>query len=291
VKVDLETGVATNSFGMIDNFANIERVIGSSNDDVLMAANSGSVLDGRGGNDTLISRDGKSQLFGGAGNDTLISGTKTGAALDGQGDTLVGGQGDDSFDGGNHLYTVVDYGLEGGARAVSVNMGTGFAEDSFGNLDTLKNIGIVKGTAQGDWMKGGVADIIFDGGAGNDTLFAGTGASELYGAAGDDTLFGGDGRPSFLEGGAGNDIINVGAAYTVVALYDSDGFDVVNGFKATDALRLYNSDQTAEELLAAATYHMADDGRDGLLFTYGDTKVFLAGVYDLKAEQIQFVNV
>ncbi len=50
---------------------------------------------------------------------------------------------------------------------MSVNLKTGFAEDSWGNTDTLMNIGIVKGTDKGDWMMGGdKASIIFDGGAG-----------------------------------------------------------------------------------------------------------------------------
>ncbi len=172
---------------MSTSFANIQRVIGSYGDDKLMgSAQGGDVLDGADGRDHLESRDGKSLMFGGGGDDVLVSGQKSGDSLLGQGDTMVGGQGDDSFDGGNHLYTVVDYGQDGGVRAVSVDMGRGTAEDSWGTVDKLMNVGIVKGTAQGDWMKAGDKDVIFDGGAGDDTLIAGNGANELYGAAGND---------------------------------------------------------------------------------------------------------
>ncbi len=73
-------------------------------------------------------------------------------------------------------------------------------------------------------------------------------------------LNGGDERSSFLEGGMGDDTINVGKGYTVVAFYGADGFDTVNGFKSTDSLRFYNSKQSAEELVKAASYHEHSDG-------------------------------
>jgi Ca2+-binding RTX toxin-like protein len=282
VLVDLAKGYAENTFGQVDNLANLERVIGSYGNDALYAALEGSVLEGHDGNDMLEGRDGKDLLMGGAGQDSLFGGAAQ--------DTLVGGHGDDLIDGGEHDYDLVDYSLEGGTRAISVNMATGLVEDTYGTVDTLKNVGIVRGTAQADWMMGGAENMIFDGGAGNDTLIGGQGLNELYGAAGDDLIIGGD-RTNYFEGGAGDDRMTAGSGFNVFAYYMADGTDTVSGFKETDVLRLYNSPTAVEQLLASASYHEAADGRDGLMFAYGDTKVFLAGVYELKAEQIQLVSI
>jgi len=54
-----------------------------------------------------------------------------------------------------------------------------------------------------------------DGGAGNDTLIAGGGRSQLVGGDGNDTLLGGS-APSILQGGAGNDTIMGGAGRNVI---------------------------------------------------------------------------
>jgi Ca2+-binding RTX toxin-like protein len=204
-------------------------------------------------------------------------------------DTLVGGHGDDKLDGGEDAYNLVDYSLEGGSRAISVNMDTGLVEDTFGTVDSLSNVGVVRGTALADWMKGGSADMIFDGGAGDDVLIAGSGLNELYGAAGNDVITTGE-RTSYTEGGMGNDTINIGAGYNVVAMGKSDGFDTVNGFKATDVLRLFEADMTAAELVAQSHYHEAADGRDGWLFTHGETQVFLSGVYGITEDQLQVIK-
>jgi len=61
-------------------------------------------------------------------------------------DTLVGGHGDDKLDGGDDAYNLVDYSLEGGTRAIAVNLETGFVEDTYGTIDSLSNVGIVRGT-------------------------------------------------------------------------------------------------------------------------------------------------
>ncbi len=167
VFVDFDKGYAENTFGNVDSFSSIERVVGSYGDDRMYARWFAATLDGGDGNDYLQSDTGKGMLFGGGGNDRLSSGWQNGHANSGVGDTMVGGQGDDIMANYNGRLAVVDYGLDGGVRAVSVNLKTGFAEDSWGNTDTLMNIGIVKGTDKGDWMMGGdKASIIFDGGAG-----------------------------------------------------------------------------------------------------------------------------
>jgi Ca2+-binding RTX toxin-like protein len=295
VIVDVGQGVATNAFGARDSFANIQRVVGSDQRDELFAGSTDAVMDGGAGADYMSSAGGRSTMFGGSGNDELVSSMQANDTMWSRSDTMVGGQGNDAFVNLGRGLTTVDYSQDGGARGVTVNLSSlanEFAIDSWGGRDLLWNIGIVKGTDQNDVMIGGSRDIvIFDGGAGDDTLTAGSGGSEIYGGAGNDFITGGNVSSGFLEGGAGDDTINVGQGYTVIGLYGADGSDVVNGFKSTDSLRVYNSSQTADELAAGARYHMAEDGRDGMMFTYGDTEVFLAGVYELRADQIQFMNV
>ncbi len=293
--VDAGRGIATNTFGFEDSFVNIQRVYGSDLNDKLFAGLTSMVLDGRDGADFLKSDAGQSLMFGGAGNDTLESSARMSRDMWASGDTMVGGQGNDALVNMHRGLATVDYSQDGGDRGVLVNvsiLANEFAIDTWGSRDLLWNIGMIKGTDKADVMIGGSREIIiFDGGDGDDTLTAGTGGSEIYGAAGNDVLTGSKVSSSFLEGGLGDDTIYVSDGYTALGYYGGDGFDVVTGFKATDTLRVYNSSQSAEELVKAASYHEHTDGRDGLVFSYGDTKVFLAGVYELKAEQIQFMNV
>ncbi len=80
VSVDLQQGTATGEwFG--DSFrhtvSNIEEVWGSQGNDLLIAADSGSRLEGRGGNNTLIGGEGTDFLLGGSGNDRLDPGNNT----------------------------------------------------------------------------------------------------------------------------------------------------------------------------------------------------------------------
>jgi hypothetical protein len=71
VYVNLQTHAAT---GLAGGVFNIDNVIGSGGDDILVG-NGGNVLDGRGGRDLLIAGALASQLLGGGGEDLLIAGT------------------------------------------------------------------------------------------------------------------------------------------------------------------------------------------------------------------------
>ncbi len=113
-----------------------------------------------------------------------------GAATD-DGETLVGGDGDDVLDG---------------AGGVDVVLGLG------GN-DTLMG-------------GGGSGSNQLWGGSGADTLIAGANADLLFGEDGDDTLTGGAG-PDELYGGAGNDDLDGGAGYD--ELHGGDGNDTLDG--------------------------------------------------------------
>ena len=104
------TGVA--AYGVIsETFATIENLIGSENNDTLVAAgNSTASLRGRGGDDTLTGSSANNSLFGENGNDTIIGGGGDDLIFGNDGndllignaglDLIIGGDGDDSLFGG-----------------------------------------------------------------------------------------------------------------------------------------------------------------------------------------------
>jgi len=123
------------------------------------------VFNGGGGGDTFISSNaaGNDKFNGAGGTDTvdyssvssgvtvdLGAGTATGAGNDllvavenvagtNQADTLTGGEGANSLDGNGGVDTV-NYALEAGGGAVTVNFATNTATDTYGDTDTLSEI-------------------------------------------------------------------------------------------------------------------------------------------------------
>ena len=197
VTADLGTGTATDSWGNAETLANIERVIGSQNNDTLSGNNESNDLQGRGGNDSLTGFDGNDHLSGDDGNDTLIGG-------DGD-DDLAGGGGIDIYVGGNGS-DAAQFSDENGAFGAVVNLSTGSGSDTYGNIETFVSIERIHGSQ-------------------NDDLFIGSGAGELFeGRRGDDTIDGGGSDDVLYYGSeadqGGNQGINANlAAGTVI-----DGF-------------------------------------------------------------------
>ncbi len=121
---------------------------------------------GGSGFDTLIGNDLNNNFFGGDGDDVLTgnAGDDFLAGYEGD-DILVGGKGSDTFHGsfitgGNDeddsvsgLDTII-YGRETGTKAVSVNLATGVATDTFGDTDALIDIETVFGSSFNDTLIG-----------------------------------------------------------------------------------------------------------------------------------------
>lgn len=189
VSVNLETGVARDTFGNTDTLISIESVYGSAQNDVIIGRNSfGDLLAGQGGND-------------------VING-------DGGGDTLVGDAGADTIDGGSGLDQIA-YFRENGTGGVDVNLATGIATDTYGNIDRILNVEYVLGTDADDRIIG--SNRIKD--------------DRLFGRDGDDYLDGLDGD-NLIFTGAGNDTVVVGttmedARDTVVI--DGRGIKTITG--------------------------------------------------------------
>lgn len=168
---------------------------------------------GGAGNDLLGGRDGADSLDGGIGDDNLHGG--------GGDDGLTGGDGDDVLHGEDGDDTLTgDLGADGlfgheGDDSLAGAMG----DDSLG------------GGGGDDRLTGDDGDDVLAGGSGADLLGGGRGSDQIEGGDGADTLWGGDaGTPDaeadFLNGGAGDDLLMLGAG------------DYANGGEGEDAFAL-----------------------------------------------------
>ena len=150
----------SDSWGAIDTYVGIERLIGSAKDDIINAAG------------TL---DLNWYIDGGAGDDTLI-----GSLGGGNFDTLVGGAGDDTLDTGWARYE--------GSAAVYVDFAAGTATGQ-GNDTLIKIYGVTSGDGD-DTLMGSSSQETMDGGAGNDIIFSGGGSDTIMANKGSDTVYG-----------------------------------------------------------------------------------------------------
>ena len=193
VIVDLEAGFASGGHAEGDTLVNIERVTGSSYDDILVGDDNNNVLIGRDGNDVLSGGAGNDVLNGGNGDDTLIGGEGR--------DTFVSGEGADFMDGGAGNDDRVNYRRSDEGVFVDLASGTGtggHAEgDTFANIeqvfgsnfdDELIGDGAANrliGRNGDDYLEGGARNDILLGGNDNDVLVGGAGADRLNGQNGD----------------------------------------------------------------------------------------------------------
>lgn len=205
VSVDLISGTATDSYGT-DSLMGVrgvsasvlnDTILGSNSDDRFRPYGGNDVIDGRGGFDMVdYSGNNSSQsvsvnLIDGRANDGL-GGTDTLSSIEyargGSGnDTLIGNTADNEFRGnggsdsilGGNGYDIADYANNLASQAVSVNLGTGRANDGLGGTDTLSSIEYVRGGAGNDTLIGGDANERFRGNAGNDTIMGGNGNEDI----------------------------------------------------------------------------------------------------------------
>ena len=131
---------------------------GTNGNDKLVGSSQNDIVNGFSGRDKLIGKAGNDLLNGGGGNDRMLGNRGN--------DKLFGGNGRDKLDGG-----VGDDHLDGGLGNDRL-LGRGGNDSLFGG----------KGR---DFLNGGVGDDLLDGGAGDDHLFGGGGADRFVLRAGD----------------------------------------------------------------------------------------------------------
>lgn len=134
-----------------DNFSNIERYFGGSN------------------NDTFIGNSANDQFFGGNGNDVFR-----------------GGGGNDFFSGGNGSDTA-DYSTAAGQVVASL-AANGASNDGDGGVDTFNSIENLTGSDFDDHLTGSSTINTIRGGDGNDRIIGSAGNDTLNGEGGTDTL-------------------------------------------------------------------------------------------------------
>lgn len=254
VNVNFGTGIAIDGFGDTDTFSGIERVAGTSQDDVFIGTCGAQKFIGRAGNDNI---DGQGSFADGVryDRDAISVGTAgvtvdlgVGTAIDGFGDTdtlaniervrgtseddiLTGSgsdnrfrglDGNDTIAGGAGTADEIDYlqdEASGGLSGVSVNLKTGTATDGFGGTDTISNVENIRGTGNFD-----------------DTLIGDANANKFVGLGGNGTIDGGEGIDTIDYS---QDSIFGGTAGVTV---DRDTGTATDGFGSTDSLANIESD-------------------------------------------------
>ncbi|MEM1344489.1 MAG: Ig-like domain-containing protein [Pseudomonadota bacterium] len=240
-------------------------LFGQDVDERLIGTSEGDIIAGNGGNDTLEGLGGNDDLDGGAGDDSLLGGDDDDVLSGRSGtDRLRGEAGDDTLLGG----TERDF-LFGGDDDDFLDGGEG-RDQLFGGLgdDTLLGGGdsdLIEGDFGDDLIQGGLGNDSLRGGGNNDTVDGGEGSDVIRGEGGDDILNGNAGGDR-IDGNSGNDTLNGGEGRD--DLEGGDGDDTLIGGADNDVLEgEFNND-----LLLGET------GNDEMLGGFGnDTLVSSSG--------------
>lgn len=176
VVVDLLAGTAAGGDAAGDVLVDIENLVGSGNNDVLVGNRGANTLSGLAGNDILDGGVGADLLYGDDGDDVLIGGSGNDTLYGGSGsDVLRGGAGADTLVGGPDT-DVASYADAGGAVTINlttgVKLGADAANDIFISIDGLEGSNFddeLVGNATANILFGGKGDDLLQGLAGSDT--------------------------------------------------------------------------------------------------------------------------
>lgn len=200
---------------------------GGGNDTLFADSPTHVTMYGRGGNDTINTQS-ESVAYGGDGNDTIVvTGIQVYAFGENGNDTFAIKAAPQNYVYGGAGKDKADFSAFAGDQVI----GTGSALNARG-LGYWSGPGATSAYESGTLVNNDVE--VLAGGKGNDTMYAGAGATELYGNDGNDVLYGGAGKEA-LYGGNGNDYliaVNGGADFlSGGAGYDTgvkDLFDTTN---------------------------------------------------------------
>ena len=182
----------------------IEDLIGSAHDDILVGAHGPNRLGGYRGDDELDGREGDDWLDGGPGADLLRGGEGNDTASY-VFSALTTGQG---VEVRLHNGTARGGEAEGDSFDITVKFGD---EEDMIQLLFIPDIENLHGSTLADILAGDLRDNRINGDAGDDVLYGGPGGGDdlLMGGPGDDRLYGGIGNDT-LQGGPGDDQLRGG---------------------------------------------------------------------------------
>lgn len=231
-------------------------------------------------------------------------------------ESFVGEAGNDTIDGGGYWdeslrtgWDTIDYRYESSREGnspvapigVTVNLATGVATDTFGDIDTLRHIDAVFGShlddiifgnermnyimgeEGNDLLSGGSGDDNLEGGAGNDTLDGGQGDDELYGGAGDDILIqSGSGRQLY-DGGDGVDTFISDTGFSpppdfIAQVNLATGFSGVKGSLGNLNDAIINIENVS--VFGKWAWELVGDHKDNILISDGGDDTILGGEGD-----------
>ena len=214
----IESGTAKDGFETQDSLQNLENIIGSEFNDVLI----------------------------GNASDNEIT------ALTGD-DLVIGNAGDDNLDGGDGI-DVVSYRRDPGS--VNVNLSLGEATDGWENTDAIANIENVVGSEFNDNITGDAEINIITAGSGSDTVNSREGDDQLYGEADNDHLTAEQGN-DLIDGGEGSDTVNYDNSpdRVIVNIDETHSYDNLGGFLHSTIVtdKLIPTDTEPEFAIAAGT--------------------------------------
>ena len=200
--IHLAGGFMIDPWGGSGSLADIENVVGSPGDDLIVGDGEDNVISGGDGDDVIRAEAGNDTLDGGAGDDLLR-----------------GSAGVDSFAGGDGFDRISFFHADATQGVVADLVSQTVSNDGYGNAETMTSIEALGGHTR-------FADTFFgDDGA---NLFLVGGGDTLYAAGGDDEIQVDD-APAVLDGGLGVDTITL---FTQNQLVDVDG-DGVAEFELT----------------------------------------------------------
>ena len=231
VDVRLSGTVVNHGDATGDSLTNIENLVGSAHNDILVGNGSANALTGLAGNDLLWGSSGDDHLTGGPGADRLVGGAGN--------DTASFADSPEGVTVRLHSLSAANGDAEGDTFPYTVDVAytdAGGAEQT----ESLPDVENLIGSAHNDILAGDRRDNDIDGGAGNDTLYGGPGGGDdvMAGGLGNDRLFGGHGNDT-LTGGPGDDRLAGGPGADVFVFGPGDQTDTVTDFSiGTDKIDL-----------------------------------------------------